>query len=91
MGLAQPAARNTAALGQTVYGPEGRLQLGCTLKKKEPRGDLFDPVAPFIGASSKKSGRIYTSPLNKEMFLQTIGPSAHVRCCGVISIPGDGI
>jgi hypothetical protein len=29
-------------LGQTVYGPEERLQLGCDLKKKPARGDLFD-------------------------------------------------
>jgi hypothetical protein len=31
-------------LGQTVYGPEERLQLGCDLKKKPARGDLFDSL-----------------------------------------------
>lgn len=31
-------------LGQTVYGAEGRLQLGCNLKKKPPIGDLFDSL-----------------------------------------------
>ena len=31
-------------LGQTVYGPEERLQLGCELKKKPARGDLFDSL-----------------------------------------------
>jgi hypothetical protein len=31
-------------LGQTVYGPEERLQLGCHLKKKPARGDLFDSL-----------------------------------------------
>jgi hypothetical protein len=32
-------------LGQTVYGSEARLQLGCTLGKKPARGDLFDSIA----------------------------------------------
>lgn len=31
-------------LGQTAYGTEERLQLGCTLRKKEPRGDLFEAL-----------------------------------------------
>jgi hypothetical protein len=31
-------------LGQTVYGPEERLQLGCDLRKKPARGDLFDSL-----------------------------------------------
>ena len=32
-------------LGQTVYGAEARLQLGCSLGKKPARGDLFDSLA----------------------------------------------
>jgi hypothetical protein len=32
-------------LGQTVYGSEARLQLGCTLGKKAPRGDIFDSIS----------------------------------------------
>lgn len=32
-------------LGQTVYGSEARLQLGCTLGKKPARGDLFDSIS----------------------------------------------
>jgi hypothetical protein len=31
-------------LGQTPYGPEERLQLGCALKKQPARGDLFDSL-----------------------------------------------
>jgi hypothetical protein len=31
-------------LGQTVYGAEARLQLGCTLGKRRARGDLFDSI-----------------------------------------------
>ena len=31
-------------LGQTPYGAEGRLQLGCVLKKEPARGDLFDSL-----------------------------------------------
>ncbi len=31
-------------LGQTPYGPEERLQLGCALRKQPPRGDLFDSL-----------------------------------------------
>jgi hypothetical protein len=30
--------------GQTPYGPEARLQLGCVLKKEPARGDLFDSL-----------------------------------------------
>jgi len=32
-------------LGQTVYGAEARLQLGCTLGKEPARGDLFESIA----------------------------------------------
>ena len=32
-------------LGQTVYGSEARLQLGCTLGKKPAKGDLFDSIS----------------------------------------------
>jgi len=32
-------------LGQTVYGAEARLQLGCTFGKKSARGDLFDSIS----------------------------------------------
>jgi hypothetical protein len=32
-------------LGQTVYGSEARMQLGCTLGKKPARGDLFDSIS----------------------------------------------
>ena len=31
-------------LGQTPYGPEERLQLGCALRKQPPRGNLFDSL-----------------------------------------------
>lgn len=31
-------------LGQTVYGAEARLQLGCTLGRRPARGDLFDSL-----------------------------------------------
>ena len=31
-------------LGQTAYGPEERLQLGCALKKQPARGDLFESL-----------------------------------------------
>jgi hypothetical protein len=31
-------------LGQTPYGPEERLQMGCALRKQPARGDLFDSL-----------------------------------------------
>jgi hypothetical protein len=31
-------------LGQTPYGPEERLQIGCVLRKQPAKGDLFDSL-----------------------------------------------